>query len=64
MWTVVYVAQTVEESDKIKNALTEGGILVKVRSIGKKKDNRGIFEIVVPQTEVDDASIILTSITY
>lgn len=64
MWTVVYVAQNVEEFNKVKNALTKDGILVKSRQIGKKKDNRGTFEILVPETEVDDASMVLTSITY
>ncbi|EYE88596.1 hypothetical protein Q428_06980 [Fervidicella metallireducens AeB] len=64
MWTVIHVAQNSEEKDKIYNALTEQGLLVKVRQIGKGKNGQGIFEILVPQSEVDDACIILTSITY
>lgn len=61
MWTVVYVAQSIEEYNKIFNALTNEGILVKGRKIGK---NSSIFEILVPQAEVDDASLVLTTITY
>lgn len=64
MWTVIHVAQNAEEKEKIYNALTEQGLLVKVRQIGKGKNGQGIFEILVPQSEVDDACIILTSITY
>ncbi|MCX7885568.1 MAG: glutamate decarboxylase [Caloramator sp.] len=64
MWTVVYVAQSIEERDKIQKALCEQGVLVKIKKIGKKNDDNGLYEILVPQTEVDDAYIILTSIIY
>lgn len=64
MWTVVYVAQSRQETEKIQSALSNQGVLVKIRQIGKEKDGHGLFEILVPQTEVDDAYTILTSITY
>lgn len=64
MWTVVYVAQSKTELDKIQGALTEQGILVKVRQIGKSKNGQELYEILVPQAEVEDASMVLTSITY
>lgn len=64
MWTVVYVAQSKQEADKIEKALSDQGVLVKVRQLGKCKNDRSLYEILVPQMEVDDACIVLTSITY
>lgn len=64
MWTVVYVAQSIEETKKIEKVLAADGVLVKVRQIGKGKNGQGIFEVLVPKTEVEDAYLILTSITY
>ena len=64
MWTVVHVAQNKTEADKIENALTEQGVLVKVRQLGKNKNDQALYEILVPQAEVDDACMVLTSITY
>ena len=62
MWTVVYLAQNKMEADKIENALSEHGVLVRIRSIGKDKNGQGVFEILVPRPEIDDAYIILTSV--
>ena len=64
MWTVLYLAQGKEEADKIENALIEAGVLVKVKGIGKDKKGQGIFEISVPQSEVDYAYPVLTSVIY
>ena len=63
MWTVVYVAQNKEELDKIYKALDGEGILIKTRKIGKP-DDKAIYEVLVPQSEVEDASMVLTSIIY
>lgn len=64
MWTVVYIAQNKVELDKIQNALMDEGLLTKIRQVGKDKNGQGLYEILVPQSEVDDASLILTSIAY
>jgi hypothetical protein len=54
MWTVVHIAQNKIEADKIENALTEQGVLVKVRQLGKSKNGQALYEILVPQAEVED----------
>ena len=64
MWIVIYVAQNDEEKDKIENALTSQGILTKAHKIGKNKNGNGLYEILVSQTEADDACMILTSVIY
>ncbi len=64
MWTVVYVAQSTQEADKISGALRDNGILVKLRQLGQNKGQRTIYEVMVPQMEVEDASMVLTSMAY
>lgn len=59
MWTVVYIAQRRAGADELKCMLTEQGVLVKVRQIGRSKSNNGLFEVLVPEAEVEDARGIL-----
>lgn len=59
MWTVVYVAQSKDGADELKDMLNTHGVLVKTRQIGKGKNSGGVFEILVPETEVEDACVIL-----
>ncbi len=64
MWTVVHVAQSKIEVEKIQKALKDQGVLVKIRQIGKSKNGQVLYEIIVPNSEVDDACSVLTSISY
>lgn len=59
MWTVVYVAQSRNGASRLKGTLSQQGILVKTKLVGRKKNQDGIYEILVPETEVDDACSIL-----
>lgn len=65
MWTVVYMAQSEEAASKLKGVLIEDGILVKLRPINKnniKKDN--YYEILVPETEVEEAHNVIIEKGY
>lgn len=64
MWTVVYLAQSEEEAEKIKNAMVDQGVLVKTRSVCRSKSGQAMYEILVPQAEVEDAYNVLTSVIY
>jgi hypothetical protein len=64
MWTVVYLAQSKVEADKIENALVDAGVLVRIKNIGKDKKGQGVFEVRVPQSEIGYAYPILTSVIY
>jgi hypothetical protein len=59
MWTVIYVAQSKDGATKLQGMLSEQGVLVKTRQIGKSKNSDGLYEVLVPETEVEDACIIL-----
>ena len=59
MWTVVYIAQSKDGAEKLQSMLREQGVLVKMRGIGKSKNNDGLYEILVPEMEIEDARVIL-----
>lgn len=59
MWTVIYVAQSKDGADELQDMLCNQGVLVRTHQIGKGKNSDGLFEILVPETEVEDARIIL-----
>ncbi len=56
MWTVVYLSQSKDMANKIKALLQKAGLLVKVRAITlAANDNFGCYEILVPESEVEEA---------
>lgn len=56
MWTVVYMAQSKEIATTLQELLTNDGILVKLRPISKDEEkNNDYFEILVPETEIEEA---------
>lgn len=56
MWTVVYIAPNKKIADSLKDILTNEGLLVQLRAIGLPNSGEsGAFEILVPESEVDEA---------
>lgn len=62
VWTVVYIAPSRKDAEKIQQILTSEGFLVKLRTIGvvgsrknKKNSDAASVEILVPEAEVDEA---------
>jgi hypothetical protein len=64
MWTVLYLAHSKAEADKIENALIDAGVLVRVKNIGREKNGEGIYEILVPESEVDYAYPVLATVIF
>ncbi|WP_168198231.1 hypothetical protein [Crassaminicella thermophila] len=56
MWTVVYMAHNQTDADKIKLRLVQEGFLVKL----KRQDS--VYEILVPNGEVEEAHEILLNL--
>lgn len=63
MWTVVYIAPNKKQAEKLQQALIQEGLLVKLRNIGlpNVNDNASV-EILVPESEVDEALEIINSV--
>ncbi len=63
MWTVVYIAPNQKEAEKLEKMLTTEGFLVKLRTIGLPQANNACsIEILVPESEVDEALEIINTI--
>ncbi|NMB16069.1 MAG: glutamate decarboxylase [Firmicutes bacterium] len=63
MWTVVYVAPNRPVADMLKEMLENDGLLVMVRCAGiPHLGNSAQFEILVPESEVDEAQIALSRV--
>ncbi len=60
MWTVVYMAQSKEIATKLQELLTKEGILVKLRPVSKNHENNdNYFEVLVPESEVEEAHSVI-----
>lgn len=59
MWTVIYIAPTQKIAERVQDKLTAEGFLVKLKPISLSKQQ---YEILVPETELDEVQEILTSI--
>ncbi|SNX54829.1 hypothetical protein [Thermoanaerobacterium sp. RBIITD] len=56
MWTVIYMAHSMEIAEKVKDVLTKEGFLVKLKPLNKNLDNsEGYCEVMVPNSEAQDA---------
>ena len=63
MWTVVYIAPNKKQAERLKQALTEEGLLVKLRNIGLPSGNEnGSVEILVPESELDEALEVINTV--
>ncbi|MGI6034697.1 MAG: glutamate decarboxylase [Limnochordia bacterium] len=63
MWTVVYVAPNRPVADMLKEMLENDGLLVMVRCASiPHLGNSAQFEIMVPESEVDEAQIALSRV--
>lgn len=61
MWTVVYIAQNRVIAEQLKQALSNEGLLVMLRPLGVPQlGDAGSVEILVPESEVEEAHEILT----
>lgn len=62
MWTVVYIAPNKATAEMLKEVLANEGLLVMLRSAGVPHlGDSGSVEILVPESEVEEAHEILSS---
>ncbi|ADL07631.1 putative signal transducing protein [Thermosediminibacter oceani] len=59
MWTVVYMATDREYAEKVVNALQSEGVLVKMKEVMKSKKRGCYIEILVPESEAEEAQKII-----
>lgn len=62
MWTVVYIAPSRTMAESLQEVLSSEGLLVMLRTIGiPHVGDSSAVEILVPESEVDEAMEILNS---
>jgi len=63
VWTVVYIAPNKKEAERLEKLLAMEGFLVKLRTVGLSQANNSCsLEILVPESEVDEALEIINTI--
>jgi hypothetical protein len=59
MWTVVYIAANRTKAETVKNTLCEEGVLADIRPAGIAMLGDGLYEVMVLESEADEAHAIL-----
>ncbi|MEF9952368.1 MAG: hypothetical protein RR840_03435 [Clostridium sp.] len=62
MWGVIFVAHHIDEANRIRESLEDAGIIARTREVLKSKDNSGLIEILVMESDIPDAYEIISSI--
>ncbi|GAW91159.1 glutamate decarboxylase [Calderihabitans maritimus] len=62
MWTVVYIAPNRRVAEKVKEVLTREGLLVNLRPVGSAQVKGGSVEVLVPESEVEEAHEIISEL--
>lgn len=59
MWTVVYITNNKTQAERLKAVLGEEGILAQIRAVGLSNTGEGIHEILVLESEAEEAHSII-----
>jgi len=59
MWTVVYIAANRTQAEEIKDMLFTEGVLANIRPAGIAMMGDGLYEVMVLESEADEAHAIL-----
>lgn len=63
MWTTIYIAPNLSTANRIKEKLVAEGLLVNLKPVNPERtDNRGLIEILVPESEAEEAHEIIDQI--
>lgn len=65
MWIVIFITQNRETANHVTELLRETGLIVKMRSTGTKENTSyGCYEILLPESEVEEGHKVLISKLY
>lgn len=62
MWRVIYIAPNATLAEEIRKSLVSEGFLVSVRPAGVGDGGAGLYEVLVPQSEAQDAYEAITAL--
>ena len=62
MWIVIFITQNKETANQVMELLRKAGLIVKLRATGTKGDSLyGCFEILLPESEIEEGHKVLIS---
>ncbi len=62
MWIVIFITQNKDTANQVMELLREAGLIVKLRTAASKNDSLyGCFEILLPESEIEEGHKILIS---
>lgn len=62
MWIVIFITQNKETANYIMELLRNAGLIVKLRTASTKNDSMyGCFEILLPESEIEEGHKVLIS---
>lgn len=62
MWTVLYIAPSQSEANRLKLLMETEGIMVRLRPVGLMiSENTANVEVLVPEAELEEAQEVLTN---
>ncbi len=65
MWIVIFITQNKETANHVTELLREAGLIVKMRSTGTRGNAAyGCYEILLPESEVEEGHKVLISELY
>lgn len=59
MWTVIYMATDKDTALRVEKAIKDEGFLVKTREVMKSKRHGCYIEIIVPESEAQEAQNVI-----
>ena len=62
MWIVIFITQNKETANYVMELLRNAGLIVKLRTASTKSDSMyGCFEILLPESEIEEGHKVLIS---
>ncbi|APC09091.1 glutamate decarboxylase [Neomoorella thermoacetica] len=62
MWTVIYIAANRKLALRLKETLTQEGVMVNLRPIGSSQtEDLAGYEVLVPESEAEEANEIISA---
>jgi len=61
MWTVVFIAPDRNVAESLKEVLMKEGLLVTLRNVGTANGKQGAVEMLVPESEAEEAHEIIST---
>jgi hypothetical protein len=62
LWTAVYITQSRTLADQLQKRLNAEGLLARLKYLGDDPSTARNFEIVVPESEVAEATEVLSNV--